>query len=137
MKANRVQSRYQRAIRYSEMKTDRSAGLYALGRWFLFRFHLLKVKAFRVEFRSDNLNLVNGLRGVTEVAGRAEAIRVRRRPQPHLVYSGVCQVEFHFIPCTILAQVEWHNPPPKRVRLALNINPLNCRTLSMKPEEDS
>lgn len=44
---------------------------------FRFGFHLLKVLPFSVELGADDLDLVDGFRGIAEFAWWAETVRIR------------------------------------------------------------
>lgn len=90
------------------MKSVRSERRFASRGWLELSFHLLQVKAFRVELGPDDLNLVDSLCSITEIAGWTETVWVRRGSQPHLVDPSICQVKPHLVPCTILAEVEGH-----------------------------
>ena len=76
-----------------------------------FGFHFLYVLTLGVEFRSYELDLVDGLRGIAELAWRTESLGVGRSPKPQLINSSESQIQPHFIAGAVFAKIERHSEP--------------------------
>jgi hypothetical protein len=73
------------------------------------------VLALSVEFRSYKLDLVDGFRGIAELAWRTEPLRVRGTPKPKLIDSSEGEIQPHFVAGTVFAEIEGHPQHSTRV----------------------
>jgi len=64
--------------------------------------------ALGIEIRSYELHLVNGLRGITELAWRTKSFRVGGSPKPKLIESSESKVQPYFVTGAVFTEIERH-----------------------------
>jgi len=61
-----------------------------------------------VEFRSYELDLVDGLRSIAELAWGTESLRARGGPEPKLIDSSKSKIQPYFVAGAVFAEIEGH-----------------------------
>jgi hypothetical protein len=64
---------------------------------------------FSIELCSYELDLIDGLRGIAELAWRTEPLWIGRCPKPQLIDSCESEIQLHLVTCAVFTKIEWHS----------------------------